>query len=354
MDVATKPTAVISPTAQKKINYLCARFPNLEWSGIMFYTVTDCIVNIIDFIPLNLGTSSFTEFSDNPDVLSFRIEHDLLQSGVYEGLIHSHNTMASFFSGTDSATMKEQSEAYDYYISLIVNNAGQYVAKCSTHADVSVSDSMFGISETKKKTIITDLNLEYNFLNDEKCNDDDFIKACDKIQKIADEEARKAAEARRIPGISANNYNPKAFEFDFDFFNDYRYNHRAFKEERPKERANAVKSLTIDILLRILFLSAENGGYSKQRLHQLSKNLTKMGVGDYCISNMYNTLIDLAIDTFECSEEDLIELYVAIDKLPKTKLVKLFLEELSEYVDFNLLEAFDLKTQNKYERDNTL
>lgn len=94
MCVKTNPRAIINDIAQKKINYLCDRFPNLEWSGIMFYTVTDCVVNIIDFIPLNLGTAGFTEFSDNPDVLDFRIEHDLLQSGVYEGLIHSHNTMA--------------------------------------------------------------------------------------------------------------------------------------------------------------------------------------------------------------------------------------------------------------------
>lgn len=42
--------------------------------------------------------------------------------------IKSHNNMASFFSGTDTATLQSEGSDMNHFVSLIVNNAGKYTA----------------------------------------------------------------------------------------------------------------------------------------------------------------------------------------------------------------------------------
>jgi hypothetical protein len=45
-----------------------------------------------------------------------------------QGLIHSHNSMATFFSSTDDSTLVEEGKDRNFFVSLIVNNAGTYTA----------------------------------------------------------------------------------------------------------------------------------------------------------------------------------------------------------------------------------
>lgn len=75
------------------------------------------------------GTSAYTEFNMSPDVATYMIDHpELLEEGIYQGLIHSHNNMATFFSGTDTATLSAEGNDMAHFVSLIVNNAGKYTA----------------------------------------------------------------------------------------------------------------------------------------------------------------------------------------------------------------------------------
>lgn len=79
---------------------------------------------------MDIGTGGFTNFLDTADIISYRVDHpELLQPGVYEGLIHSHNNMSAFFSGTDINTLLEEGSNTHHFLSLIVNNAGKYVAR---------------------------------------------------------------------------------------------------------------------------------------------------------------------------------------------------------------------------------
>lgn len=76
---------------------------------------------------MDIGNAAYTEFDMSPDVISYMAENpELLDCQM--GLIHSHNNMATFFSGTDQDTLREEGNDRVNFVSLIVNNAGNYTA----------------------------------------------------------------------------------------------------------------------------------------------------------------------------------------------------------------------------------
>ena len=110
------------------------RFKDDEWSGPAWYTIKKDDDGypkewkIVHFHPLNLGTHTSTEF-ESKDVAAiledtYRNNKNLLKN-AYMGLIHSHNTMGSFFSGTDKDTLYEMAPVENFYGSLIVASSGK-------------------------------------------------------------------------------------------------------------------------------------------------------------------------------------------------------------------------------------
>lgn len=127
----------IPEAVEAKIRHLCSRVHDVEWSGVLFYKAEGSMedgsfkVICLDIFVMDIGTSGFTDYDDSPEIAQYRVAHRdlLLQPGVYEALIHSHNHMASFFSGTDTATLKQEGSTVNHFVSLIVNNAGTYTAR---------------------------------------------------------------------------------------------------------------------------------------------------------------------------------------------------------------------------------
>lgn len=76
---------------------------------------------------MDVGSAAYTEFNMSPEVISYMTENPELLD-YQSGLIHSHNQMATFFSGTDVATLKEEGTDRNHFVSLIVNNEGTYTA----------------------------------------------------------------------------------------------------------------------------------------------------------------------------------------------------------------------------------
>ena len=107
--------------------------PSTEWSGTLFYTVKGSFENkdieftVRDFFVMDIGTSGFTNYKETPEICSYMMENDLLDCKT--GLIHSHNSMKAFFSGTDANTLVEEGEQTIHFLSLVVNNEGTYVAR---------------------------------------------------------------------------------------------------------------------------------------------------------------------------------------------------------------------------------
>lgn len=124
---------IIPDEVEKKIRHLCNRIHDVEWSGTLFYTyegsmeTNDLVITCRDIFVMDIGTSGYTEFDMSPEVISYMTDNPELLD-MQMGLIHSHNNMGTFFSGTDLNTLKEEGKDRNHFVSLIVNNAGTYTA----------------------------------------------------------------------------------------------------------------------------------------------------------------------------------------------------------------------------------
>lgn len=129
----TKYKMIIPPFVEQKIRHLCNRVWEKEWSGTLFYKAEgsfedgSLVITCADIFVMDIGTAGYTEFDMSPDVMTYMTEHPELME-CQMGLIHSHNNMSTFFSVTDTATLKEEGRDRNHFVSLIVNNAGSYTA----------------------------------------------------------------------------------------------------------------------------------------------------------------------------------------------------------------------------------
>lgn len=126
-----------------KVQYLCKRISQVEWSGVLFYDMkgtidkpSTCVITLTDILPMDIGTQGYTEYSFDDSVVEYMMDNPQLMSSAniqsiskHKGHIHSHNTMRTFFSGTDMDEIKENSEFYNFYLSFIVNNVIDCTAK---------------------------------------------------------------------------------------------------------------------------------------------------------------------------------------------------------------------------------
>lgn len=173
---------IITPELEEKIRFLCARFPNNEYSGVLFYDYTgrfednSLVLTAKDFCLMDYGSATYTEFDKSAEICNYMIEHDLLE--CQQGLMHSHDQMPTFFSGTDLGTLQEEGSDMNNFLSLIVNNAGQYTAaitrkvKHIPHVTEVLEYEFFG-EETinignDEYDAIESYEIEYFFLNIEK------------------------------------------------------------------------------------------------------------------------------------------------------------------------------------------
>lgn len=209
-----KYTIQIPNEVEDKIRILCNEIHNVEWSGVLFYTVEGSFENNLkivckDILLMDIGNSTYTEWNMNSDVVAYITEYpELLQPNVYQGLVHSHNNMSTFFSSTDTKTLQEEGSDLNHFVSLIVNNEGTYTAaitrKVSLNQDIqeSVEYNSWGNSNksegktyTRKKTII-----EYFYLNVEICkNQEEKKKLKDRIEEIKEIKANKKPVFTEFP-----------------------------------------------------------------------------------------------------------------------------------------------------------
>lgn len=111
-----------------KIRFLCREISKEEWSGVLFYVVEGSIkdpenmtVTLKELFPMQKGVAAYTEYSFNEELIDFRMENPET-NWMRIGHMHSHNTMQTFFSGTDTSELHDNSEFHNYYLSVIVNN----------------------------------------------------------------------------------------------------------------------------------------------------------------------------------------------------------------------------------------
>jgi len=136
---------IIPANVLAQINYACSRINKLEWSGVLFYDLqgevsdpTSFVATCISIFPMDIGSTGFTDFKHNtPEFLTFMKENNLLR--LKRGLIHSHHNMGTFFSGEDVDEMEINTATVSPYVSLIVNNKGEFTARASYKANISTT-----------------------------------------------------------------------------------------------------------------------------------------------------------------------------------------------------------------------
>ena len=220
---------IIPAEVERKIRFACQKVWNTEWSGTLFFTHEgsfendDLVIRCVDIYIMDIGTQAYTEFDMNPDVISYMCENpELLDCQM--GLIHSHNNMSTFFSGTDTATLKEEGRDRNNFVSLIVNNAGTYTAAItrrikSKQTMESVSYEFFGDGEKQDtKGYISDADeIEWFYLKieneDETFSFPDMAARLEEIKQVKAEKAKKAQTPVYQGGykpVIANSYGTKA------------------------------------------------------------------------------------------------------------------------------------------------
>lgn len=149
---------VIPQEVEQKIRLLCREIHDIEWSGVLFYKKegnfedNTLVITCVDIFQMDEGSSAYTEYVMNADVVNYEVKHpELLEPDVYQGLIHSHNQMSTFFSGTDTSTLLSEGNDMNHFVSLIVNNRGIYTA---------------GITRRVTKIINGTETIRYNTWND--------------------------------------------------------------------------------------------------------------------------------------------------------------------------------------------
>lgn len=264
-----KRNLVIPKKVEEKIRFMCNKIGNVEWSGVLFYKVESkyksfekdpksCFI-IEDFLLMDIGSGTYTEYEMNTDLGGYIADHPELALCCI-GNIHSHNVMNAFFSSTDTNTLKEYGNDYDNFLSLIVNNAGTYCAAITVRSvvkekvDTFIVKYFFGerIQSSAKPFMRESIVVEYanlNIIKEEAGTDfPELTNRIEELKQQAIEEKKKeqllkckqltardsfySGNLQKDRGLfgsydSNNSYNNYGDYDDYDNYNPYR--------EKPKE-----------------------------------------------------------------------------------------------------------------------
>lgn len=223
---------IITDTLEHKIRTLCSHIYNDEWSGVLYYTEEgtfeedNLVLTACDLLLMDKGSSAYTEFKMSPDIVGNYVDHPELQD-CYMGLVHSHNNMATFFSGTDTATLQEEGGERDHFLSLIVNNEGTYSAAITRKIHIkenitfdrsySTFNSRFVQTSAENKIVEYDA-IEYFMLDIER--PETTMELENKIAEIIKMKTHAPSKLQWFNTL-ANNNNKKAGTQTFINFDNY-------------------------------------------------------------------------------------------------------------------------------------
>lgn len=131
--------------------------PSEEWSGVIFYSVTEednkFIYHVKGLIPLDVGSQTTTEYDvTDPEITHYMVVNDLID--CYMGNMHSHNKMDVFFSATDSKAFEQSN--YPIFLSIIVNNAMDIIAKVGFKITTTVKPINSHLHPVTKERVYTE------------------------------------------------------------------------------------------------------------------------------------------------------------------------------------------------------
>lgn len=148
---------VITPALASQVSCLHNQCPkNKEWSGLLIAQITKGGINNLEemevtaeaVFPMDFGDATFTSFDGSAkfiDVFDQFPQVDPIKreanSQWFIGKIHSHHSMNSFHSGTDTTDLYENAPKLPFFLSLVVNY------DCQPFAEIAI------IGETEEKVM---------------------------------------------------------------------------------------------------------------------------------------------------------------------------------------------------------
>jgi hypothetical protein len=155
--LANKAKVIVTEEFMKKVQFLCKQCPEKEWSGTLIYKVDgtiedpqNMIITPMDIYLMDIGSKAYTEYDTDKSVVDFIVKNNYLEYN--QGKIHSHNSFGVFHSGTDMKDLEDNSDKFNYYASMIVNNAMDMEMKISFIAKIETEEiPYFAINEQGDK-----------------------------------------------------------------------------------------------------------------------------------------------------------------------------------------------------------
>lgn len=365
---------IIPDKVERLIRFLCERVWDTEWSGVLFYTPTGAFedgtleIRCEDILPMDVGTTTYTEFNMSPDVISYMAQKpELLDCKT--GLIHSHNNMSTFFSGTDLNTLQEEGSERNHFVSLIVNNAGKYTAAITrkikyTSVREFSYESFNGIVSNGNKETLEGEEIEYFNLDIvfEESSDNQMQEIASRIAEIKKAKQKTIpATATKATTVNLSSYYgyprrdndilgyvpPKKQPTLFDDDSFWETNYKDDKKEvsyKDLKKAELVESIVCQLITGDVTRMKLKENSLITEIREAEKAFEKrFGKGDegmlqfeYWATDFIEFLTWYSIDDTdgESSAEDIVECVIeSLEKLPvKNKYIDRYLEILNSYV----------------------
>lgn len=185
-----KAKLIVSTELQNQIKWLHEKVGRYEWCGILFYKLIngdidkpdELVLKAHSMFPMDIGSEAYTEATldaesvcDSWESVKEHVGNDENGNPIYDidypawkqGLIHTHHSMETFFSGTDMDELHQTTPMHNYYLSLIVNFNGNwtakvaYIAKHQTKINYkSVNDEIREVVNEKEVLVTIDMAIE--------------------------------------------------------------------------------------------------------------------------------------------------------------------------------------------------
>lgn len=214
VSLSAKPLLTISSSLLKQISAAHKLCGATEWSGTLLFIDNGKSYNQLDqlelealgFIPHDIGTQTSTEYSANADThdafFDYCDAYDIQQ--CIRGQIHTHHTMQTFFSGTDTEDLINGALSchQSYYLSLIVNFSGVYTARIAYKITQDITNKVGTSTFVTQRTEVHYAECRLRYIEDNPYlqNGDYFFERLSALKKERD--SRVKSEASLKPLVS--------------------------------------------------------------------------------------------------------------------------------------------------------
>lgn len=214
--LSNKPKVIVTEKLKNQIDWLHEKCGATEWSGELITSEINTIndldnwtIKCEDIFLVDIGSSAYTSYEvdkggfKSADIIDLYDSYPGLLDGTQKAQhIHTHHNMQSFFSGTDWSQLEDRGVLSNYFLMLIVNFKGEYVAKVAFKAEKSGKDAVelnfannldgrapLTLSGQSAKEVLVVMDCIIEFEKPEKSVEESFSTRYDAVKTALAEEA---------------------------------------------------------------------------------------------------------------------------------------------------------------------